>query len=253
MVAAESSGDGAPGNPMWQAVDGVVAYTTGVRGYDAHLGVLEHALPVPAHTPTAPTTSATHRTATAHAEQPPDRRIQPKKHTDTDTNTGTGVGAGATTWRWDGVNGNNGVWLGSTKAGLRLYLKGDDPLWQAGVPFDSTQSPTPPQSWSNGGDGGVDVHGNATVVAFSGPRSVPPGGSVSYAWSLLITPVRPPDRVQRFKQRWAQTGSPPAHSDYGAYANATVTVVNVHQGNVLNPWINYPYLTNHAMKANEQQ
>ena len=38
-----------------------------------------------------------------------------------------------TAWKWDGRNGNNAVWMGSTKAGLRVELKGDDPLWWAGV------------------------------------------------------------------------------------------------------------------------
>jgi hypothetical protein len=31
-------------------------------------------------------------------------------------------GAPSVTWRWDGNNGNNGVWLGSTKAGLRMQV-----------------------------------------------------------------------------------------------------------------------------------
>jgi hypothetical protein len=45
-------------------------------------------------------------------------------------------------------NGDNAVWVGSTTAGLRLLVKGDDPLWQAGVPFDSRATPEPPTSWS---------------------------------------------------------------------------------------------------------
>ena len=56
------------------------------------------------------------------------------------------------TWHWDGMpasgNGDNAVWVGSTTAGLRLLVKGDDPLWQAGVPFDSRATPEPPTSWS---------------------------------------------------------------------------------------------------------
>lgn len=157
-----------------------------------------------------------------------------------------GPAATNTTWKWDGINGNNGVWVGSTKAGLRLFLKGDDPLWQAGVPFDSRASPTAPVSWSNNGTGGVRVFRNGTVLAFSGDRALDAGESVSYAWSLLVTPVRPADVRQRFKERWAQLAGP--GGDYTEYKNASVTVVNMHQGNEVNPWINYPYLTNTAMK-----
>ena len=49
-------------------------------------------------------------------------------------------------WKWDGHNGNNGLWFGSTKAGVRLELKGEDPLWWAGSPYDSGTSPEPPLS-----------------------------------------------------------------------------------------------------------
>ena len=33
-------------------------------------------------------------------------------------------GNGTRAWKWDGQNGNNAVWFGSTKAGVRVELKG---------------------------------------------------------------------------------------------------------------------------------
>ena len=49
--------------------------------------------------------------------------------------------------------------------------------------------------------------------------------------------------------RWAQTGGLQATvGNWSEFSDATVTVVNIHQGNWINPWINYPYLTNAAMK-----
>lgn len=140
---------------------------------------------------------------------------------------------------------NNGVWFGSTKAGVRLQLKGADPLWWAGSPYDSGTSPQPPDSWSNSGAGGIKAWSNGTAIAFSGPRAMAAGASISYLFSLMVTPVRPHDFAQRFKERWAQLGGP---ENYTALAEDGVTVVNMHQGNEINPWINYPYLTNTAMK-----
>ena len=205
-LIASSSGDGTPKNPAWQAVDGIVRYKSFAYGYDAVLGQL------PDPPPAAPAAN----------------------------------GSNATLWRWDGVNGNNAVWLGSTKAGIRTFLKGDDPFWQAAVPYDSRASPEPPASWSNNGTGGAEVRRDGTVTAFSGPRWLLPGASVSYAWTLVVTPVRPLDLQAHFRDRWAQLGGP--GGDYTEFANASVTVVNMHQGNEVNPWINYPYLTNPAMK-----
>jgi hypothetical protein len=136
------------------------------------------------------------------------------------------------TWRWNGQNGENGLWLGSTKAGVRLYLKGDDPLWQAGVPFDSRASPKPPESWNNNGTGGIHIFRNGTCVAFSGTHVILPGQQLSFAWSLLVTPVRPFDLASHFKGRWAQLAGP---HNYTQLAQDTVSVVNMHQGNYINP------------------
>ena len=42
---------------------------------------------------------------------------------------------------------------------------------------------------------------------------------------------------------------PPPSNNFSFLAAQGTTVVNVHQGNTVNPWINYPYLTNGAMGA----
>lgn len=145
-----------------------------------------------------------------------------------------------TSWKWDGDNGNNAVWYGSTKAGVRLELKGEDPLWWAGSPYDSGRSPEPPDSWSNGKRGRIDGYSNGTAVAFSGARSMVAGQSISYVFSMMVTPVRPFDLQERFRDRWAQLSGP---TNYSQLAADGVTVVNMHQGNEINPWINYPVTT----------
>ena len=215
-LVVSSSGDGTPQNPAWQAVDGLIRYKDFKYGYDA---VLRSDLPDPPDPP----------------------------HTQQDS----------TTWNWEGMtsgtsgNGDNAVWLGSTAGGLRMYLKGEDPLWQAGVPFDSRASPEPPESWYNNKTGGILVSNKGTAVAFSGARSLAAGSQMSFQFSILATPVRPFDFKAHFKDRWAQLGSP--GGDYTQYKNASVTVINMHQGNIVNPWINFPYLTNAAMKSASDQ
>ena len=200
-LVVSSSGDGTPNNPAWQSVDGLIRYKSFAYGYDA---VLRADLPDPPQPVASPSNS--------------------------------------TTWKWNGMpssgNGDNAVWVGSTSAGLRLYVKGDDPLWQAGVPFDSRASPQPPDSWYNNGTGGLTVDSTGTVIAFSGGHVLEPGHAISFAWSLLVTPVRPFNLSAHFQDRWAQLGAP--GGDYTQYKEAGVTVVNMHQGNPVNPWINYP-------------
>ena len=113
-------------------------------------------------------------------------------------------------------------------------------------------------------------------------------GSRLFNWSVLVTPVRPLNLTQQFKERWAQLSGPAnctcaaapfwlspslteaagmhrhgASISRGVSADCPIsptgrlthtvaanrTVVNIHQGNTLNPWINYPYLTSAALRA----
>ena len=177
-------------------------------------------------------------------------------------------------WLWDGVNGNNAVWTGSSAGGIRLFPKGPEDEWQAAVPFDSRATPPLPTVWSNIGAGGITLYKNGSVVAFTGPIDVSSssssnakssaagrsraagagagagaGGSpapIVLQFSMLVTPVRPVDLKKHYSERYAQLGGP---SNYTYLAEQGATIVNMHQGNAINPWINYPYETNTLMKA----
>jgi len=161
-------------------------------------------------------------------------------------------------WRWDGTNGNNAAWVGSTKGGVRTFLKGRDPLWQAGVPYDSRKSPVPPSSWSNNGRGGARLHQNGTFEAYTAlsASSLPPDSDdtaprsqLELLFSQVITPVRPLNLTRHWEQRWVQIGYPTANdANFSYLAEQGATIVNLHQGTTANPWINYPYLTTPLLK-----
>jgi hypothetical protein len=87
----------------------------------------------------------------------------------------------AAEWRWDGVNGNHALWLGSSRAGLRVFPKGEDDEWQAAVPFDSRSTPPTPEAWSNNGSGGIKVLPNGTASVFTGERQLSAGQSLTSA------------------------------------------------------------------------
>ena len=103
---------------------------------------------------------------------------------------------------------------------------------QAGVPFDSRATPEPPASWYNNGSGGVTVNGSGSAVAFSGRHRLATGERMSFAWSLLVTPVRPFNLSSHFSDRWAQLDGP--GGDYTQYKKAGVTVINMHHS-IVNP------------------
>ena len=146
-------------------------------------------------------------------------------------------------WIWDGVNGNNGLWIGSTTGGFLFKLKGADPLWQASVPYDNKSSPPPPPEWSNNGNGGILLTRGRVVSGFTGSFLF--SNATIFKSSLLISPVHQLNLTKHFSLRYAQCDGP---QNYTFLAENGATVVNMHQGNVINPWINYPYLTNNVME-----
>jgi hypothetical protein len=145
-------------------------------------------------------------------------------------------------WSWDGVNGNNGLWVGSTTGGILFKLKGEDPLWSASVPYDNKSSPPPPSEWHNNGEGGIELLRDGSMIGFSG--SFPFTNSTTFRSSLLITPVHQLNLTHHYSLRYAQCDGP---RNYTFLAENGATVVNMHQGNIINPFINYPYLTNDQM------
>lgn len=127
-------------------------------------------------------------------------------------------------WGWDNVNGNNGVWMGSTTGGFLLKLKGDDPLWQASVPFDDRSAPPAPPNWFNGGKGGILLDKNGTFTGFSG--GVPFSAPLSWKASLLVTPVHNLNLTRHWELRYAQLGGP---ANYTFLAEHGASVINMHQ------------------------
>jgi hypothetical protein len=150
--------------------------------------------------------------------------------------------ADSMTWSWDNVNGNNGLWIGSTTGGFLFKLKGEDPLWQASVPYDDKSSPPPPPEWKNNGLGGILLTRGREISGFSG--SFVFTNATTFRSSLLISPVHQLNLTKHFSLRYAQCDGP---QNYTFLAENGATVVNMHQGNIVNPWINYPFLTNDVM------
>jgi len=146
-----------------------------------------------------------------------------------------GLFGGEWHWKWNIDKPDNSIWLGSAAAGLQCKLKGHKDSWNK----INLHASGIPESWGNSGQGGCTVteEGDSVLLrAYSGPRSLKSGESVEYRFGLLPTPLKPLD---------------PAHWDqryYHAYvepdiaARAGANIINIHQGNELNPYINYPFL-----------
>jgi Family of unknown function (DUF6067) len=145
-------------------------------------------------------------------------------------------------WVWDINRANNQVWVGEVEAGLQCQLNGLKEEWNL---FD-LKSEGIPRTWGNNGKGGCTVteeDSHVVIRAYSGERVLQPGEELNFNFTLLVTPVKPlnPDH---WTQRYYQQGYPePGAVPVETLVRSGATIVNIHQGNELNPYINYPFLT----------
>jgi len=145
-------------------------------------------------------------------------------------------------WAWDIDRCNNAVWIGDVEAGLQCKLKGPEDTWDI---YDLSAGGIP-ESWGNGGKGGCTVRevGDEVVVrAYTGARKLEAGQEIEFRFGMLITPVKPLDPAH-WDQRYYHAYVPP-ETAIASGAN----IVNIHHGNELNPYINYPFLTARKLSA----
>ena len=145
-------------------------------------------------------------------------------------------------WVWDIDRANNQVWVGDAEAGLQCRLKAPQDEWNL---FDLKQVGIP-KAWGNQGKGGCAVtqeDQQVMIRAFSGERIIEAGEELAFNFALLITPVKPLSS-DHWSQRYYQQGYPdPGAVPVEKLLHSGATIVNIHQGNELNPYINYPFLT----------
>ncbi len=141
-------------------------------------------------------------------------------------------------WKWDPARANNQLWLGDVNAGLSCKLKDLQDRWD----LYNLKESGPYRDWSNDGRGGCNVEeqGDQVVVrAYTGAHPIAAGQALHFNFGLLITPVKVLDK-DHWHWRYYHHGSA---SPLAEVAQTGATVINLHQGDALNPYINYPFLT----------
>lgn len=149
-------------------------------------------------------------------------------------------------WKWEADKANNMVWLGGVNAGLQCKLKHQIPDWKM-YGFDETGTY---KDWSNDGLGGCLIEENAQDVqmhAFTGKKTVKAGEILHFNFGLLITPLKPLDN-EHWAQRYFQA-DPPVNNWLSRAEKGGANIMNIHQGNQLNPYINYPFAATRKLKA----
>jgi hypothetical protein len=149
-------------------------------------------------------------------------------------------------WVWDIDRCNNAVWIGDVNAGLQCKLKGTEDTWD----IYGLRTSGIPGSWGNNGRGGCTIteeRDSVLVRAYSGERALKAGEELEFRFGLLITPVKPLDPAH-WNQRYYHDYVPPETA-----VQSGANIINIHHGNELNPYINYPFLTADKLRAYVEQ
>jgi hypothetical protein len=146
-------------------------------------------------------------------------------------------------WKWQGPQ--DSYWIGSVDAGIHCELRGASYTG----PMLNLYHPAPPGSWYNANNGGFTIKSSENEVVatnYSGERKFNAGAQINFQFALLLTPVKKPDTKNQFVNRYYHDGNKPAPSPDDLTAG--IKILNVHQGNAINPYINYPFIAVDSMR-----
>jgi len=163
-------------------------------------------------------------------------------------------------WKWDEHKLQDSLWIGSVNAGVQCKLKGENYrpiLGNVYSRFKNLDKPfiALPPAWDNKGKGGCVMFesGEQTFLfrAFSGPRIIEAGEKLHFDFTLLITPLKILDPNKHFGTRYFHNYQPVEEA-----LKVGANTINIHHGNDINPYINYPFLrpyelNNYIQKAHD--
>lgn len=148
------------------------------------------------------------------------------------------------TWQKDRTN--NFLWAGGPRGGLHLKLKHTQDVWELYTYEDVGL----PESWDNDGKGScrmIRKKDGLHVTAFTGNRTIKKGESVHFRFSLLPSPLFPLNSDAHWRDRYDHPGEKALDLESSVAGGATV--VNLHQGERYNRYINYPFCEDKALKG----
>jgi hypothetical protein len=151
-------------------------------------------------------------------------------------------------WKWDVTHKNqDGAWLGDVNAGLQYSLRDENYIRPLNTNFYLQKPLLLPTSWGNDNKGGINIKENGNTVLvnnYSGARSMKKGDVLYYNFNLLITPFHPINTDFQWATRFYHK-----YNDIDTIKATGATVINIHHGTAINPYINYPFIAHNAMKA----
>lgn len=150
------------------------------------------------------------------------------------------------TFKWDNQKQQDSIFIGCVNCGMRLKLKAENyirPL--VNIFYKNLPLKTPVETWDNNGCGGIEVHrlGDCThICAYTGRYAFKKDETRNFLFELHLTPLKPIDYKKAFSVRYCHNNQLKDEiKEIDTAENKGLTHVIFHQGNMIMPFINYPF------------
>ncbi len=151
-------------------------------------------------------------------------------------------------WKWDVANKNqDGAWIGDVNAGLQYSLRDEHYVRPLNTNFYLQRPLLLPTSWGNDNKGGIRItEADSTVWVnnYSGARTMKKGEVLYYNFNLLVTPFHTINTDFQWATRFYHK-----YDNLDSIKATGATVVNIHHGTYINPYLNYPFIAHDTMKG----
>jgi len=156
-------------------------------------------------------------------------------------------------FKWDNQKQQDSLFIGSVNCGMRVKFKAEKyirPL--INIFYKNLPLRVPAETWDNNGLGGIRVkkHNNYThISAFTGEFDFKAGETRDFLFEIHITPLKPIDYKKAFLVRYCHNNKLKNEiKEIDTADNNGLTHVIFHQGNMIMPFINYPFYETDRLK-----
>lgn len=149
-------------------------------------------------------------------------------------------------FKWDNQKQQDSLFIGSVNCGMRVKLKAENyirPL--INIFYKNLPLKTPVETWDNNGRGGITVKkcSDCThICAYTGKYDFKQNETRDFLFEIHITPLKPIDYKKAFSVRYCHNNNLKDEiKDIDTAEKNGLSHVIFHQGNMIMPFINYPF------------
>lgn len=155
--------------------------------------------------------------------------------------------------QWDGLR-HDSMFVGNINSGAMVRLEAEHyrtPL--VNIYYHNLPIVRPVDTWENRGQGTMSVRrteSGASFEARTGRFSLKKGERRVFRYTIFLTPFKPVDYQKHFSVRYYHSNKMKGR-EYRHLAKAEklgLNYINVHHGNDLHPYINYPFIETQRLK-----